>query len=174
MQYFYYANTHMHYNMEPELTTLTNTHTHTHRLTCQHTNAHSPIHSTYKLAYGTLISGWSQVDWPFQKFTCQKWILTILICDTCIAFIQMMYLHLLWFHLTVVVFLQHHFLQDHAAIFIPASSGKTDWLGHLAPQICIESHSSINLSPSFTWRLTYAIIRLSGRNQMDHMWTLCF
>ena len=32
------------------------------------------------------------------------------------------------------------FLQCHAAIFIPMSGGKTDHLGHLPAQICIESH----------------------------------
>ena len=44
---------------------------------------------------------------------------------------------------------QHLFLQHHAAIFIPMSGGKTDHLGHLPPQICIESHSSVNLCPVF-------------------------
>ena len=38
---------------------------------------------------------------------------------------------------------QHHFLQHHAAIFIPISGGKTGQLGHLAPQICVESHSNV-------------------------------
>ena len=40
---------------------------------------------------------------------------------------------------------QHIFLQCNAAIFIPMSGGKTDCLGHLPPQVCIESHSSVNL-----------------------------
>ena len=40
---------------------------------------------------------------------------------------------------------QHLFLQCNAAIFIPISGGKTDHLGHLPPQIHIESHSSVNL-----------------------------
>ena len=44
---------------------------------------------------------------------------------------------------------QHHFLQCNAAIFIPMSGGKTDHLGYLTTQICIESHSSINLCPVF-------------------------
>ena len=44
---------------------------------------------------------------------------------------------------------QHLFLQHNAAIFIPLSGGKTDHLGHLSPQICIESHSNINLGPVF-------------------------
>ena len=35
------------------------------------------------------------------------------------------------------------FLQHNAAIFIPMSGGKTDHLGHLPPQICIESHSNL-------------------------------
>ena len=44
---------------------------------------------------------------------------------------------------------QHLFLQHHAAIFIPISGGKTDWPGHLPPQILIESLSSVNLFPIF-------------------------
>ena len=45
---------------------------------------------------------------------------------------------------------QQLFLQCHAAIFIPLSRGKTDHPGHLPPpQICIESHSNINLCPVF-------------------------
>ena len=42
---------------------------------------------------------------------------------------------------------QHLFLQHHAAIFTPLSGGKTDYLGHLPPQIHIESHSNGNLCP---------------------------
>ena len=44
---------------------------------------------------------------------------------------------------------QHLFLQHHAAIFVPLSGGKTDFLGHLPPQIRIESHSNVNLCPVF-------------------------
>ena len=44
---------------------------------------------------------------------------------------------------------QHLFLQHSAAIFIPMSGGKTYHLGHLPPQICIESHSNVNLFPVF-------------------------
>ena len=44
---------------------------------------------------------------------------------------------------------QHLFLQCNAAIFIPMSGGKTDHLGHLSPQICIDSHSNVNLGPVF-------------------------
>ena len=44
---------------------------------------------------------------------------------------------------------QHLFLQHHATIFIPLSVGKTDRLGHLPPQIHIESHSNVNLCPVF-------------------------
>ena len=44
---------------------------------------------------------------------------------------------------------QHLFLQCHAAIFVPLSAGKTDHLGHLPPQIHIESHSNVNLCPVF-------------------------
>ena len=41
----------------------------------------------------------------------------------------------------------HPFFQCHATVFIPAFHGKTDRLGHLLHQICIESHSIINLCP---------------------------
>ena len=44
---------------------------------------------------------------------------------------------------------QHLFLQYHAAIFIPLSGGKTDCLGHLPPQVHIESHTNVNLCPVF-------------------------
>ena len=44
---------------------------------------------------------------------------------------------------------KHHFLQHHGAIFIPLSGGKTDHLGHLSPQIHIESHFNANLCPVF-------------------------
>ena len=44
---------------------------------------------------------------------------------------------------------QHLFLQHHTAIFIPLSSGKTDCLGHLPPQIHIEPQSNVNLCPVF-------------------------
>ena len=44
---------------------------------------------------------------------------------------------------------QHLFLQCHGAIFIPLSGGKTDHLGHLPPQICIEYHTNVNLCPVF-------------------------
>ena len=44
---------------------------------------------------------------------------------------------------------QHLFLQHNAAIFIPLSGGKTDHLGHLPPQIHIESHTNVNLCPVF-------------------------
>ena len=44
---------------------------------------------------------------------------------------------------------QHLFLQHHAAIFVPLSGGKTDHLGHLPPQIHIESHCNVNLCPVF-------------------------
>ena len=57
------------------------------------------------VVYTTPISGQSQVYWPLQKFTSQKWILTVLIGDTCIIFIQMMFEWLLWFHLTISIFL---------------------------------------------------------------------
>ena len=41
------------------------------------------------------------------------------------------------------------FLQHDAAIFIPLAGGKTDHLGHPPSQICIESHTSVNLHPVF-------------------------
>ena len=44
---------------------------------------------------------------------------------------------------------QHLFLQCNAAIVIPMSGGKTDHVGHLHPQVCIEFHSSVNLCPVF-------------------------
>ena len=44
---------------------------------------------------------------------------------------------------------QHLFLLHNAAIFVPLSGGKTDWLGHLPHQIHIESHSNVNLCPAF-------------------------
>ena len=44
---------------------------------------------------------------------------------------------------------QHLFLQHHAAIFIPLPGGKTDHLGHLPPQICIDSYTNVNLCPVF-------------------------
>ena len=40
-------------------------------------------------------------------------------------------------------------LQQHAAIFIPLSGGKTDRLGHIPPQIHIESHTHVSLCPVF-------------------------
>ena len=40
---------------------------------------------------------------------------------------------------------QQVFLQQHAAVFIPASSGKTVGLGHLPSQIHIESNSNVNV-----------------------------
>ena len=44
---------------------------------------------------------------------------------------------------------QHFSLQHNAAIFVPLSGAKTDCLGHLPPQIYIESHSIVNLCPVF-------------------------
>ena len=44
---------------------------------------------------------------------------------------------------------QHLFLQHHADIFILASGGKMDGPGYLPPQICIESHSNVNICPVF-------------------------
>ena len=44
---------------------------------------------------------------------------------------------------------QDLFLQHNGAIFIPVSGGKKDCLGHLPPQIHIESNSSVNFYPVF-------------------------
>ena len=44
---------------------------------------------------------------------------------------------------------QHLSLQHNAATFIHMSGGKTDHPGHLPPQVCIESHSNVNLCPVF-------------------------
>ena len=41
------------------------------------------------------------------------------------------------------------FPENHAASFVPAFGSKTNWLGHPLPQICIESHSNVNLYPVF-------------------------
>ena len=41
------------------------------------------------------------------------------------------------------------YLQNNDVIFIPMSGGKTDHPGHLPPQVCIESHSNVNLCPVF-------------------------
>ena len=42
---------------------------------------------------------------------------------------------------------QNLFLQHNAAILVTLSCGKTDCLGHLPPQIHIESHTNVNLCP---------------------------
>ena len=44
---------------------------------------------------------------------------------------------------------QDLFIQCHAAIFRLLSGGKTDHLGHLPPQIHIESHTNVNLFPFY-------------------------
>ena len=52
--------------------------------------------------------------------------------------------------LTLLCIDNHHlFIQHNVAIFIPLSGGKTDHLGHLPPQINIESCSNVNLCPVF-------------------------
>ena len=52
--------------------------------------------------------------------------------------------------LTLLCIDNHHmFLQHHVAIVVTASGGKVDQLGHLPPQICIESPSSVSLCPIF-------------------------
>ena len=69
---------------------------------------------------------------------------------------------------------QHLFLQHHTAIFISTSGGKRDYPGHLPPQICIESHSNINLCPIFIWRLISGVLNLLGWSLMDHLWPFSF
>ena len=67
---------------------------------------------------------------------------------------------------------QHLFLQHHAAIFVPLSGGKTDCLGHLPPQIHIESHSNDNLCPIFYLkaylRCTESFRKKSDGNTRQH------
>ena len=56
---------------------------------------------------------------------------------------------------------QHLFLHHNAAIFIPMSGGKTYHMGHLLPQVHIESYSNVNLCPGFLFEglfETYLII----------------
>ena len=69
----------------------------------------------------------------------------------------------------------HLFLQHNAAIFIPMSGGKTDHLGHLAPQIHIESLSNVNLCPVFYLK-AYLRHTESFRMKLDgsHVTCLCF
>ena len=75
---------------------------------------------------------------------------------------------LLFLHLTLLcVDNQHFFLQHHAAIFVPLSGGKTDRLGHLPPQIHIESHSNVNLCPVFYLKAYLRLLNHLGRSQMD-------
>ena len=60
---------------------------------------------------------------------------------------------------------QHHFLQQHAAIFFPLSGAKTDRPGHLPPQICIVSHININLC--FFIRKAYLRLTELFRRKLD-------
>ena len=62
---------------------------------------------------------------------------------------------------------QHLFLQHNAAIFIPMSGGKTDHLGHLPPQIHIESHSNVNFCPVFFYFKAYLRHTESFRSKPD-------
>ena len=59
---------------------------------------------------------------------------------------------------------QHHFLQHHAAIFIAGSVGKTNWLGHISPQIHI-----VNLCSVFYLKAFLHCTELLRRGQMDLM-----
>ena len=71
---------------------------------------------------------------------------------------------------------QHLFLQCNAAIFIPWSGGKTDHLGHLPPQVHIESHSNVNLCPVFFYLKAYLRCTESFRMKPDgsHVTSLFF
>ena len=59
-------------------------------------------------------------------------------------------------------------------LFFPVSGSKMDQPCHFPPQICIQSHSSVNLCPVFICRLIYAILRLLERSQMDPGFPHCF
>ena len=65
---------------------------------------------------------------------------------------------------------QHLLLQHYAAIFVPASGGKMDQSGYLPLEICVESHSSVNLCPMFYLKPFYTVQSLLG-GQMD-LWCL--
>ena len=84
-------NTYQHSYTDWDINTIIHAHTSTLYL---HTSDENLI------AYATPISGQSQIDWPLWTFTCQKWIFTVLIHDTCITFIWMMYVWLLWLRLS--------------------------------------------------------------------------
>ena len=62
---------------------------------------------------------------------------------------------------------QHLFLQHNAAIFIPLSGGKTDHLGHLPPQIHVESYINANLCPGFFYLKAYLSCTESFRMKPD-------
>ena len=64
---------------------------------------------------------------------------------------------------------QHLFLQHHTAVFVPASGGKTVQHIHLLPQICIESHSSVNLCPVLYLNV-YLWCTEPFRNKSDGFW----
>ena len=70
---------------------------------------------------------------------------------------------------------QHLFLQHNAAIFISISGGKTDLLGYVPPQVCIESYSNVNLDPVFYLK-AYLTCTESFRMKLDrsHVTFLCF
>ena len=69
---------------------------------------------------------------------------------------------------------QHHFLQYHAAIFIPISGGKTDWPGHLPPQIHMNLTPMLIFVLFFIWRLIWGMLNHLERSLMDHMLPLSF
>ena len=67
---------------------------------------------------------------------------------------------------------QHLSLLYDSAIFVPASD-KNNWLGHVPPQIYIESYSNVNLCSFLIWRLIYILLHLLGRSQMGLRCPLC-
>ena len=61
---------------------------------------------------------------------------------------------------------QHIFLENHAAIFMSSSGGKTNQLDHFPPQVHIDSHSNVNLCP-FIGRVICSVMSLLGGGWMD-------
>ena len=68
---------------------------------------------------------------------------------------------------------QHLSLQHHVAIFIPMSGGKTDHLGHLPHQICIESHPLLIFS-LFFYSKAYLIFSEPFRTKPDRLCVTSF
>ena len=66
----------------------------------------------------------------------------------------------------------HLFLHCHVATFVPASASKMDKLGHLSPQIHIESHSNVNLFHLFYFKV-YLWYTKSFRKKSDWFQVSC-